>query len=59
MISGIVILAPKGERINIFSGYELPQLGNVLLATILRDRGYEEQAFFPGPPGDPRPRARA
>ncbi len=46
MIKRIVILEPKGERINVFSGYELPRLGSVLLATILRDHGYDTRAFF-------------
>lgn len=46
MIRRIVIVEPKGERINVFSGYSLPRLGSVLLATILRDLGYDARAFF-------------
>jgi len=46
MIRRIAILEPKGERLYLFSRYQLPRLGGVLLATILRDRGYEALAFF-------------
>ena len=46
MIRRIAILEPKGERLHLFSRYELPRLGGVLLATILRDRGYEARAHF-------------
>jgi radical SAM superfamily enzyme YgiQ (UPF0313 family) len=46
MIRRIAILEPKGERLHLFSRYQLPRLGGVLLATILRDRGYEARAFF-------------
>jgi len=46
MIKRIVILEPKSERINVFSGYELPRLGGVLLATILRDHSYEARAVL-------------
>ncbi len=45
-IRRIVILEPKSDRISVFSGYELPRLGSVLLATILRDHGYEARAFL-------------
>lgn len=46
MIRRIAILEPKGERLYLFSRYQLPCLGGVLLATILRDRGYEALACF-------------
>lgn len=46
MIRRIAILEPKDERLHLFSRYQLPRLGGVLLATILRDRGYEARAFF-------------
>jgi radical SAM superfamily enzyme YgiQ (UPF0313 family) len=46
MIRRIAVLEPKGERLHLFSRYELPRLGGVLLATILRDRGYDARAYF-------------
>ncbi len=45
-IKKIVFLEPTGERLHIFSRYVLPRLGNILLATIMRDRGYEVTAMF-------------
>jgi radical SAM superfamily enzyme YgiQ (UPF0313 family) len=46
MIRRITLVEPKTERLHIFSRFELPRLGCVLLATILRDRGYEARAAF-------------
>lgn len=46
MIKRIALLEPKGERLNVFSRYELPRLGSVLLATIMRKLGYDARAYF-------------
>lgn len=46
MIKRIALLEPKGERLHVFSRYELPRLGNIILATLMRDRGYEVRAYF-------------
>lgn len=41
----IVFLEPKPSNPHIFSLYALPRLGGVLLATLLRDRGWDAQVF--------------
>jgi len=46
MIERITIIEPRSDRLHIFSRFELPRLGAVLLATIMRDRGYEAQALY-------------
>jgi radical SAM superfamily enzyme YgiQ (UPF0313 family) len=45
-IRKIVFLEPTGERLHVFSRYVLPRLGNILLATIMKERGYEASALF-------------
>lgn len=40
-----VFLEPKPLNAHIYSRYALPRLGTVLLATILRNRGWEAQVF--------------
>jgi len=40
-----VFLEPKPASAHIFSLYALPRLGGVLLATLLRDRGWEVKVF--------------
>ena len=41
----IVFIEPKAPGFHIYSKWSLPRLGTVLLATILRDRGYEVKVF--------------
>ncbi len=40
------MIEPRSENLHIFTRFELPRLGAVLLATILRDRGLEAEALF-------------
>jgi radical SAM superfamily enzyme YgiQ (UPF0313 family) len=42
----IVFIEPRADHLNIFSRYNLPRLGSVLLATILKERGYDAQVLF-------------
>ncbi len=46
MIRSIAFLEPKPERLHIFSRYELPRLGGILLATLMRKAGYDCRAYF-------------
>ena len=46
MIGKITLIEPKGEHFNIFSLAQLPRLGGILLATLLRDRGYDAESVF-------------
>jgi radical SAM superfamily enzyme YgiQ (UPF0313 family) len=46
MIERISFIEPKSDHLHIFSKYELPRLGGILLATIMRDRGYRTEALF-------------
>ncbi|MBN1412412.1 MAG: B12-binding domain-containing radical SAM protein [Spirochaetales bacterium] len=46
MIKDIVFLEPKNENLHIYSKYDLPRLGNVLLATIMKNIGYKTSAYF-------------
>jgi len=46
MVRRITLIEPKNDNLNIFSKFLLPRLGNILLATIMRDRGYAAKAFF-------------
>jgi radical SAM superfamily enzyme YgiQ (UPF0313 family) len=46
MIKRITLIEPKNEHLHVFSRFELPRLGGVLLATIMRDKGYETQMLF-------------
>jgi len=46
MIKRITLIEPKNDHLHVFSRFELPRLGGVLLATIMRDKGYETQMLF-------------
>jgi radical SAM superfamily enzyme YgiQ (UPF0313 family) len=45
-ISKVSLIEPTNDHFSIFSLYELPRLGGVLLATILRDRGLAAESVF-------------
>ncbi|MEE9275200.1 MAG: radical SAM protein [bacterium] len=44
-IRKIVLVEPKSEGVNVYTGIHIPRLGAVLLATILRGAGYEAKVF--------------
>ena len=46
MIRHITLIEPKNDHLHIFSKFVLPRLGTILLATILRDRGYTAESLF-------------
>ncbi len=46
MIKTITFIEPKNDHLHIFSRYELPRLGSILLATILKRKGYETEVLF-------------
>jgi radical SAM superfamily enzyme YgiQ (UPF0313 family) len=46
MIRRITLIEPKNDHLHIFSKFVLPRLGSILLATIMRDRGYDAKALF-------------
>ena len=46
MIRRIALIEPKNDRLHIFSMFLLPRLGPILLATIMRDRGYDARSLF-------------
>ncbi len=46
MIRTITLIEPKNDHLHIFSRFELPRLGGILLATIMRDRGYNARALY-------------
>ncbi len=46
MIRRITLIEPKNDHLHIFSKFVLPRLGSILLATIMRDRGYSAEALF-------------
>ncbi len=46
MIRRITLIEPTSEHLHIFTKFVLPRLGGILLATIMRDRGYEAEALF-------------
>ncbi len=46
MIRRITLIEPKNDHLHIFSKFELPRLGGILLATILRDKGYQTESLF-------------
>jgi radical SAM superfamily enzyme YgiQ (UPF0313 family) len=48
MIKRITLIEPKNDHLHIFSKFELPRLGGILLATIMRDLGYRAEALFMG-----------
>ncbi|WP_371804497.1 radical SAM protein [Candidatus Lokiarchaeum ossiferum] len=46
LIKKIIFLEPKTENLHIYSKFELPRLGSVLLATIMKQEGYLVEAYF-------------
>jgi radical SAM superfamily enzyme YgiQ (UPF0313 family) len=42
----IVFVEPRADHLNIFSRYNLPRLGCTLLATILKEKGYDASVLF-------------
>ncbi len=46
MIRSVTFIEPKNDHLHIFSRYELPRLGSILLATILKRRGYKTEVLF-------------
>jgi anaerobic magnesium-protoporphyrin IX monomethyl ester cyclase len=42
----IVFIEPRADHLNIFSRYNLPRLGCTLLATILKEKGYDTEVLF-------------
>ena len=46
MIKRITLIEPKNDHLHIFSKFELPRLGTILLATIMRDKGYAAESLF-------------
>ncbi len=45
-IKNIVFIEPVAETLNIFTKFKLPRLGTILLATILRDKGYGTRVYI-------------
>jgi radical SAM superfamily enzyme YgiQ (UPF0313 family) len=46
MIKNIIFIEPISERLHVFSRYALPRLGNIILATIMKNLGYNTSAYF-------------
>jgi hypothetical protein len=46
MVGKILFIEPKNDHLHIYSRYELPRLGSILLATIMKNLGYEVKALF-------------
>jgi radical SAM superfamily enzyme YgiQ (UPF0313 family) len=46
VIRRITLIEPRNDHLHIFSRFLLPRLGNILLATIMRDLGYSARALF-------------
>ncbi len=46
MIRRITFIEPKNDHLHIFSKFELPRLGGILLATIMRDKGFQASSVF-------------
>jgi radical SAM superfamily enzyme YgiQ (UPF0313 family) len=46
MIKKITFIEPKNDHLHIFSKFELPRLGSILLATIMRDKGYDVESLY-------------
>ncbi|HEQ71990.1 MAG TPA: radical SAM protein [Spirochaetia bacterium] len=42
----IAFIEPRADNLNIFSRYNLPRLGSPLLATIMKEKGYQTEVFF-------------
>jgi radical SAM superfamily enzyme YgiQ (UPF0313 family) len=45
-IKKIIFIEPVAETLNIFTKFKLPRLGNILLATIMRDLGYDTHVYI-------------
>ncbi|TFH31268.1 MAG: radical SAM protein [Promethearchaeota archaeon] len=45
-IQKIIFVEPKTEKLHIYSKFELPRIGTVLLATIMKKLGYECRAYY-------------
>jgi hypothetical protein len=45
-IRKISFIEPTNDHFSIFSLYELPRLGSILLATLLRDKGFSTESVF-------------
>jgi radical SAM superfamily enzyme YgiQ (UPF0313 family) len=45
-INKIIFIEPEAESLNLFTRFRLPRLGNILLATIMRDLGYATQVYI-------------
>jgi len=46
MIRKITLIEPMNDHLHIFSRFELPRIGTTLLATILREKGYQTNVLF-------------
>ena len=46
MIKTIVFFEPKNERLHVYSRYALPRLGPIILATMMRNIGYNADTYF-------------
>jgi radical SAM superfamily enzyme YgiQ (UPF0313 family) len=46
MIKRVTLIEPMTDHLHIFSRFQLPRLGGILLATIMRDRGYQAEALY-------------
>ena len=46
MIRRITLIEPKNDHLHIYSQYNLPRLGGILLATIMKERGFQAEALF-------------
>ena len=46
MIKRITMIEPKNDQLHIFSKFELPRLGSILLATLMRDKGFQTESLF-------------
>ncbi len=46
MVKKISLIEPKNDHLHIYSQYQLPRLGGILLATLLKERGYQAEALF-------------
>jgi radical SAM superfamily enzyme YgiQ (UPF0313 family) len=42
----ILFIEPRADNLNIFSRYNLPRLGTIILATIMKNRGYDTRVYF-------------
>ena len=40
------MIEPKNDQLHIFSKFELPRLGSILLATLMRDKGFQTESLF-------------